>query len=315
MNSEKTLPLVSVIIPTYNCEAYINETIDSILNQTYDNIELIIVDDGSTDKTCQIVESYGDSIRLIRQKNARVCAARNRGINEAKGEYICLIDHDDFWYPNKIERQVDVFRDYPESGIVFTSFINWHANDQNVFPHPDTLNHDLYDGKIDAEFSGWIYHKLLTDCWILTSTAMIRKEVFDKCGRFDTELPYSEDWDLWLRVSRNYPITKLNIASTLYRQHNSQGNRIVRDIDYRTRLLTKAVKEWGMCSNDGRCLSARDFNKQLSLCHAEFAFGHLIEGSKVIAIKSLLKAWWADPMKPKCLMHLVAALCGWKPKW
>ena len=93
-------PTVSVIIPSYNCEAYIAETIGSVLDQTFRDLELIVVDDGSTDGTREIVASYGAPVRLLTQKNAGVCAARNYGIREALGQYICLMDHDDYWFPN-----------------------------------------------------------------------------------------------------------------------------------------------------------------------------------------------------------------------
>src|SRR5690242_9974943 len=95
-------PTVSVIIPSYNCELYIAETLESILDQTFKDTEIIVVDDGSTDKTQQIVTSYGMPVRLVTQTNAGVCAARNRGIQEAAGQYVCLMDHDDYWLPDKL---------------------------------------------------------------------------------------------------------------------------------------------------------------------------------------------------------------------
>ena len=183
------MPKISVIIPSYNCEAYIGETIDSVLNQTFKDIELIVVDDGSTDRTPEIVAAYGASVRLITQANAKVCAARNRGIREAKGEYICLMDHDDYWFPDKLARQLAVFEANSDVCTVYSAFIRWHADVRGHFPAPASFDTTSYPDDIDPDFSGWIYHRFLLDCWMLTSTAMFRAEVFQRCGVFDEALP------------------------------------------------------------------------------------------------------------------------------
>lgn len=309
------MPKVTVIIPSYNCEAYIAETINSILNQTFKDIELIIVDDGSTDKTREIVTAYGSSVRLITQTNTRVCAARNRGIREAKGEFICLMDHDDYWYPEKLDRQLEEFKKHPDAGVVYSSFIRWHNGPNENFPAPTSFDLKSYPDDIDPDFSGWIYHQLLLDCWMLTSTAMFRAEVFKRCGMFDEALPYSEDWELWIRISREYPMIQLCRPTTLYRQHPQQGYRIVRSIDYRTELLIKSVKKWGLCSRDGRCISKRTFRSQIAIYHASFGLHHVLGGNLRTATGSLLKAWMTYPSRLKYLAYIPAAFIGWKPRW
>lgn len=309
-------PIVSIIIPTFNCELYIAETIASVLEQSFKDIELIVIDDGSTDRTREIVASFGDPVRLITQRNAGVCAARNRGIKEAAGKYICLMDHDDYWFPEKLARQVRELQLSLEAGGVYSAFTLWHRDGANgTFPDPRSFDLSIYPDDIDADFSGWIYHQFLVDCWMLTSTAMFRTEVFAHCGLFDEALPYSEDWDLWLRISQHYPLIKLRRPYTLYRQHAHQGNRVNRDIDYRTRLLTGAVKKWGLCSRDGRCVSRHKFNEQLAIYHTEFALGHLRAGNKRRAISAFVKAWWAHPQNLKALAYVPATFLGWKPQW
>lgn len=306
---------VSVIIPSYNCEQFIAETIDSVLSQTVKDIELIVVDDGSTDRTQEIVASYGASVRLITQANAKVCAARNRGIREASGEYICLMDHDDYWFPGKLARQLEEFEAHPEAGAVYSSFICWHAGPDGYFPDPKGFDLKSFPDDIDPDFSGWVYHQFLLDCWMLTSTVMFRAEVFKRCGMFDETLPFSEDWELWLRISRVYPMIQLRRPTTLYRQHFQQGNLVVRDVDYRTALLTKTGKKWGLCSRDGRCVTRRQFNNKLAEYNASFAFGHLKAGNKKVAISSFLKGWISSPLNLKYLAYIGAVLLGWKPKW
>ena len=309
-------PVVSIVIPTYNCALYIAETIASVLNQSFKDIELIVVDDGSTDATRDIVASFGQPVRLVTQANAGVCVARNRGISEAAGKYICLMDHDDYWFPHKLARQISILEQQPETGVVYSSFILWHRDESTgQFPSPDSFDLNTYLDDTVPEFSGWIYHQFLIDCWMLTSTAMFRADIFDQCGLFDESLPYSEDWDLWLRISRSYPFVQLRRPTTLYRQHAQQGNRLARDIDYRTRLLQDAVKKWGLCSQDGRCVTRHAFNKQLATYHSSFALGHLRAGNRKLAITALLKSWTTYPINIKPLAYLSAAFMGWKPGW
>lgn len=308
-------PTVSVIIPTYNCEPYIAETINSVLGQTLGNLELIIVDDGSTDRTREIVESFGSAVRLLSQANSGVCAARNYGIREAAGRYVCLMDHDDYWYPDKLALQVEQMEQHPETGLVYSSFIWWHPDDKGVFPHPDSFDPASFPTGIDEEFSGWIYHLLLLDCWILTSAALIRAEVFDKCGAYNESLSYSEDWDLWLRISRQYRIIKLNKSLTLYRQHPKQGNRMARNTDYRTELLCNTAEKWGLCSRDGRCITESQFTQNIAYYQTEFGLRHLASGNLKMANHFLMKAWLKHPIKLKTLAYIPAGLLGWRPKW
>lgn len=311
-----TSPVVSIIIPTHNCELYIAETIASVLNQSFKDIELIVVDDGSTDATRDIVASYGQPVRLVTQANAGVCVARNRGICEASGKYICLMDHDDYWFPHKLARQINILEQQPDTGVVYSSFILWHRDENSgQFPSPDNFDLNTYPDDTDPEFSGWIYHQFLIDCWMLTSTAMFRAEIFDTCGLFDESLPYSEDWDLWLRISRNYPFVQLRRPTTLYRQHAHQGNRVNRPIDYRTRLLTQAVSQWGFCSRDGRCVPRNTFNRKLATYHAEFALGHLRAGNKKQAVSAFWKSWMTYPQNLKILAYVPATFMGWRPQW
>jgi glycosyltransferase involved in cell wall biosynthesis len=314
-NMSRVAPIVSVIIPSYNCELYIAETLESILNQTFKDIEIIVVDDGSTDKTRQIVTSYGAPVRLVTQTNVGVCAARNRGIGEAAGQYVCFMDHDDYWLPDKLALQLEQMQRHPEAGLVYSTFAWWNPAPDGVFPNPDSYKDESTGAAIDEEFSGWIYHLLLLDCWVLTSSALIRVEVFDKCGVFDESLPYSEDWDLWLRIAREYPFIKLKKALTLYRQHPQQGNLIARNIDYRTELLSRAAARWGLCSPDGRCITRRQFRETMSRYHRDFGMRHLLVGNMGIANHSFLKSWLMSPFRLKRLVYIPAGLFGWKPKW
>jgi glycosyltransferase involved in cell wall biosynthesis len=304
---------VSVVIPTFNCEQYIKETLDSIISQTCSDIEIIIVDDGSTDRTIEIATAHAPFAKIICQPNSGVCVSRNHGLRLATGDFICFLDHDDYWLPHKIETQLRVFSSHPEFGIVFGDFIVWSPNSEGIFPKPSTYSPKSIELDLDDNLTGWIYHMFLLDCWMLTSSAMFRKSVFAECGNFDETLPYSEDWDLWLRLSRRYQFAKLRQANTLYRQHPDQGNRQPRPIDYRTRLLRESVNRWGLSSPDGRSISRSAFRSQLSHYHKLFALHQLQYDQQANAIASFATAWKTSPFHVQNLAYIALAIMGWRP--
>ncbi|MBR2195065.1 MAG: glycosyltransferase family 2 protein [Salinivirgaceae bacterium] len=181
--------LVSVVIPAYNAERTIKSTLDSILGQTYNNVEVLVIDDGSTDSTSIIVKSYSDTrIRLINKPNGGVSSARNLGIKSALGEYVAFCDSDDVWHPQKLEKQLEILR--KDSSI---DFIGCNRNNERtrVFFHN-------YSSLKQISFND-----LLLKVFPQTSTAVIKKCVFDDVGVFDEEQRYAEDVNLWLRICYN----------------------------------------------------------------------------------------------------------------
>ena len=308
--------LVSVIIPTYNSVAHIRQTIDAVLAQTHPHVELIVVDDGSTDNTRAVLAEYGEKLRLVVQSNQGVCRARNAGLALARGEFICFLDHDDVWYPEMIALQLKAFGVDADVGCVYANYTHWYSDAVGQYADPGELRARCpMDSELDASMSGWIYHLLLIDCHVQTSAAMIRSEVFRQCGAFDESLPYSEDWDLWLRISRKFQFRKLKNISVLYRQVEGQGSRTARDVDYRTRLLEKAVATWGLRSPDGTGLARRDFIRQLAIYHVDYGMGWVQAGQPGRGARSFLRALRLNPAQPKPLVYLVLSMFGWRPKW
>ncbi|MFH1076580.1 MAG: glycosyltransferase [Pseudomonadota bacterium] len=187
------MPLVSVIIPTYNRILFLKEAIASVLSQDFRDFELIVVDDGSNDEThCVINNEYSSSIKYIYQKHHGVSAARNRGILNASGELIAFLDSDDLWFPDKLYKQIVFFENNPDALICQTEEI-WIRNGIRVNPK-----------KYHKKYSGNIFKKSLPLCIVSPSAVMMRKELFDRVGLFDETLPVCEDYDLWLRVSAQY---------------------------------------------------------------------------------------------------------------
>ncbi|MBD2573165.1 glycosyltransferase family 2 protein [Arthrospira platensis] len=182
---------MSVIIPVYNCDRFLGEAIDSVLIQTYQDYEIIVIDDGSTDQTCQVLEPYRNKIQYFYQENQGSAVARNLGIKEARGELIAFLDADDFWLlPEKLGEQVNCFEQQPSLGSVHTGWrIVDEAGDKiiDVEPWGDVPNLNL---------ESWLMYKP-----VKTSGMMIRQDWLEKVGGFDGELRQSHDVDLVLRLA------------------------------------------------------------------------------------------------------------------
>ena len=207
--------LVSIIIPTYNGSHFIKETIQSVICQTYPNIEIIVIDDGSTDNTPEIVKSINDPrIIYIRQENAGVSMARNHGISISKGDYIAFLDHDDLWLPHKLERQMLLFKENPMIAMVYSdTFI---IKDNNFII-------GIYSQKIKF-FRGTIFKDLFLSCFITILTVVIKKTVFLEVGPF---LPFKicEDYDIFLKCAAKYPIDYIDEPLAKYRVHESNYSK------------------------------------------------------------------------------------------
>ena len=184
---------ISVILPTYNRAQFIKEALQSVFQQTKTPEEIIVVDDGSTDNTEQILKPYLKKVRYIKQHNKGVSAARNVGISQAKEEWLAFLDSDDLWKPTKLEQQADAIKKEKYYKFCYTNE-EWHRNSKWV-----------NQKKIHQKYSGWIYEKCLPLCIISPSSVLVHKTVFENIGLFDENLPACEDYDLWLRMTQKYP--------------------------------------------------------------------------------------------------------------
>jgi glycosyltransferase involved in cell wall biosynthesis len=185
-------PLVSVVIPTFNCAKYLSESIDSAVSQTFAEKEVIVVDDGSTDNTKEALEPFKDRIVYIYQDNSGASSARNRGVAQSRGKYIAFLDADDIWLPGKLQKQVDFFERQP--GSVKLTYTDW----KYFFEPPDW--HPQRILKISA-YQGKVARQLFCHDFIYTPTVMIEREFLTSLGPFDRGLTIAEDYDMWLRAS------------------------------------------------------------------------------------------------------------------
>jgi GT2 family glycosyltransferase len=209
-------PLVSVIIPTYNYGRFVSEAINSVLAQTFQDFEIIVVDGGSTDDTRSIVEAMGRQVQYIYQENLGPIVARNTGIRTARGRYIAFLDADDLWLPHKLERQVELMNRHPEVGLVYSTIYQFESKSGAIvgeYPVADCR-------------AGHVLRDLYLHCFVPSPTPLVRKSVLDDVGLFDEEIRYgSEDWDLWLRIAARYQFAFVPEPLAKYRYHASHRSK------------------------------------------------------------------------------------------
>jgi glycosyltransferase involved in cell wall biosynthesis len=300
----EALPLVSVIIPAYNSSAYIADAIRSVLAQDYDNKEIIVIDDGSTDSTPEILKSFGDKTTVLTQANAGPGAARNRGLKHAAGTYIAFLDSDDVWVFRKLRLQIDYLQDNREIGAVYSNWLLWHADKEGQFVPPFVASVEK-PAKLVQEDSGWIYSRLLFECRLLTSSVVLRRSLLERVGLFDETLRRGQDYDYWLRTSRLSQIHKLDLDLVLYRIH--QNNIAVKypNQNYELMIVKKNVSRWGLTGPDGRSVSQKHLERHLGELCFSFGYWHAKRGGFRIA----RRAFWES------LKYQPFNLRGWVYLW
>jgi len=214
--------MVSVIIPTYNRALLLSRAVQSVLDQTYQDFELIIIDDGSTDNTGEVINSFHNKkIKYIQhKKNEGAATARNRGIRASRGEYIAFLDSDDEWLQRKLEKQINVIKTISTKvGVVYTATWRIMNNKKYYIPAPTKIQKEgnLYDSILCGEYL------------VPTPAAMVRKECLEKVGMFDETLPALEEWDLWIKISRDYFFTFIDepLVISHYTANSISTNRLI----------------------------------------------------------------------------------------
>jgi len=227
------MPTVSVIMPAYNGERFIREALDSVLAQTFKDFEIIVVNDGSTDGTLAILKEYKrkhpKKFRYFSQKNAGISAARNCAIGTACSDLIAFIDHDDLWSPDKLARQVPLFKG--DVGLVYSN--------ANIIDSRGKI------AKLEVSYSrfcrGNIFHKLLRGNFIPMSSVIVSKVALDDVSWFNPEYKMSEEYDLWLRIARKYSADYVPAALASYRLH---GGNMSRNVEKFAEEDIRLLKYW-----------------------------------------------------------------------
>jgi glycosyltransferase involved in cell wall biosynthesis len=230
--------LVSVVIPTFNRARFIQHAIDSVFSQTFRNFELIVVDDGSTDDTPIRIGSLFKSEKILKDRlhyisiaHSGVSRARNIGIDKAQGDWIAFLDSDDYWLSKKLEKQVAFLSENPEYKICHTDEV-WIKDGKRI-----------NQGKKHIKYSGWFFIHSLNLCLISPSSVVIHRSIFDKIGKFDENFTFVEDYELWLRITSQYPVGFVNEKLVVKKGgHRDQLSQKINGIEgYRISALEKLI--------------------------------------------------------------------------
>lgn len=282
------MPKVSIIIPAYNAESTIKSTIEAVRNQTYRDYELIVINDGSTDRTAEIVREIADDrFKLFSYKNGGLATARNRGIRQATGEYIAFLDADDLWTKDKLEKQVAILETNPEVGVVYsqTSYID---NESNFLYNCEPV---CFAGDVLKEL-------LLTNFLHNGSNPLIRQQAIATVGEFDCSLSSSEDWDFYLRLAARYPFAVVPEYQVLYRQtSNSMSSNVEKMKQVCYAVLERAYQKSPQLQHYRR--------QSLSILHLYCAELYLRKSkSKTHLSQAGLDIWHSIRLYPQSLLNI-----------
>jgi hypothetical protein len=270
---------VSVVIPTYNSGRFLAQALDSVLAQTLPPEEVIVVDDGSRDDTSDRVKPYAGRVRVIRQENQGVAAARNRGLGEATGDVIAFLDADDVWHPRKLEMQVQALAENPDLVLLGTALFDWPGQ----VPAMTAVS--------TRDVTPVSYRRLVVKNYFATSALVVRRQALEKAGTFDTALSGPEDYDLWLRVAALGPVGNLNLALTGYRSVVGSLSKHAVNMEAGMRRILQKLDERKGWLGDG--LLRR---KATSYCDYSCAYMYAASGQRLRAAGNLLRSLARYPL-------------------
>ncbi len=239
-------PLVSIIIPAYNAAETISRALDSVRAQTYRNLEVVVINDGSTDETAAIIRREYPEVRHVLQENAGPCVARNHGAQVATGEYIAFLDADDEYHPRKIERQLEIFEKTPDVSVCGTNGVIIHG--QRVYPFNNPARPHLIDQGLRELI--WGVHPVL-------ASLMLRRDTFLEIGGYDASMKRWEDQDIFYRLAGcGHKVVELN--EPLYIIHRVEGSRVTHAAVRRAEWAVRTMLPWNPDREDTPCSSPLD---------------------------------------------------------
>lgn len=286
-------PLVSIITPTYNRADFIEQAVNSVLAQTYANFELLIVDDGSTDNTRNLLEpALADSrVRYFSQENQGQSIARNLALSKAKGDFVCFLDSDNYWPAEKLEQQVGLFREHPDCDVIYGDIIVIDEKDREV------------SRKNMTRYSGHIAKYMIRDNCVSMNTAMARRRCFDKLGAMSGTRRVADDYDLWLRFSARFRFFYVPEFFAYYRVMDDQiSSDKTRRFDSNWQIINDFRREFP------DAMSAQEFDSGFAAFHSRKARYLASQGFKSKALAEMAKALRLQPLRRASWRSLVAVL-------
>jgi len=306
-----TKPSVSAIVTTYNQAAFIAEALESVLAQTYEPSEVIVVNDGSTDDTAAQIGPFKDRLRYIFQDNQGVAAARNSGIRHARGQLLAFLDGDDIWEKDKLSVQVDAFCRNPTAGLIAVDGIKFSESGVLSPTLFGSSYARLWKNREETMITGSFYQELLSGNFIsTTSQVMIPRSILDRVGLSDVSFKICSDYDLYLRIACAHDITLVREPLTRWRYLSSSvsGEARLRDLNWAEDVIEILKKQLRESSNDHRSMLRKHLRAKLYRT-AQEAYYYGREEDRLWAARYLVKLFGRNPMSPPVLSFLAGLWC------
>ena len=294
---------VSIIIPSFNRAHCLDQAVESLLNQTYKNLEILVIDDGSTDNTQDVLKKYDRKIRCFAQANQGVSVARNRGISEANGEYITFLDSDDYFEDTNIEKKVTFLERHPDIKWVYSDCRYIDKEGNYIDKASDRYNY------FERKKTGMIFGELLHHRnFIATDTVTVKKDALNSAGGFDERIFSLEDYDLWLRISAKYPAGYINEALVYVTDStDSLSNDLTKWVNGNA-LITDKIKD--ICP-EGFSISKSFMNRLHADKYNFFSQAYSYEGRIEKAVFACLKSIKFYPFQKMVYLRLFMLSAGY----
>ena len=300
-------PKVSVIMPVLNGQRFIDEAIQSIVDQGYENLEFVVVDDGSTDRTVDRIDAFRDrlDIRYVRHETPKgISVSVNDGLRHATGDLIAFLDHDDAWFPHFLRTQTTYLEQHPDVGMV-------HSDFQTVDVEGNVIEASVAAARGRTRPSGHVFRQLFQDSFIVGNSVLIRRECFTRLGTFDEGVPWG-DYQMWLRIARHYKIDYVDEVLTKYRMHPTQTTRSRADErpddpPPALRAIERLVERHPEIREE---LGDRVVRQRMASFYFDRAWSWFSSGEPVSArlcVKRALRLW---PTNPRYLVLYLASFLG-----
>lgn len=293
---------VSVVIPAFNAARFIGATLESVLASAFTDLDVVVVDDGSSDETGAIARSYGSPVRVISRPNAGMSASRNLGIDSSDSEFVALLDSDDLWHPQKLVWQVRTLEARRDHDFCFTGFTFWDGR-----PLPDFAS-EARTGKVDESQSGWIYHQLILENWALPSSVLFRRSAWQALGPFLCEVQQTDDWEYLVRASRSHRFARLAESMVLYRQHPASLSRKVLKANVTELMRESLIARYGLESPDGTPVDLPALNRLRAAGWRNFGDAHCASGDLATGLQTFGRLLWRGPERTRAAEKLMKSL-------
>ena len=296
------MPRISIVIPAFNAGRFIRQTLQSVLASSWTDLEVVVINDGSSDDTVAQATGLDPRIRLISRPNAGMSVSRNVGVASSDSEFIALLDADDVWHSQKLKWQLDALAQRPDHGFCFTGFSRWWGEAQpHFFSEPRS-------GAIDAAMTGWIYHHLVLDNHALPSSVLLRRSAWEQLGPFRCDNQKTDDWEYLVRASTEFRFVRLSESFVLYRQVADSLSKRVGPVNTHENMRSQLLARFGMQSPDGTPVDPIQLANFQYEGHRNFADMHCARGNLGLGLQGFARLLRDGPHRDESLTRLGKSL-------